>query len=189
MTPDEQVISQEAAIEAALAHIKERGLAKRRAYSVLGTPSFTPFPRPYLVVTDQRPVTEPITGPLKLPGRALRVYLVPFGFEHEREKQDLRLARIAVMVNALDGEFVGITAYGKPIRLMTEDEAIQIALRAWVEHRTAQRQPRARLVFRPSRQSHLMSYPFWEVTLGTETLFVDQLGEVSSSILPSVAGG
>ncbi len=188
MTWGERVISPEAAVEAALGHIKERALAKRPAYAVLGARSFTPFREPYMVLGDPRPVPEPIKGRLKLPRRALRVYLVPFGFEHERETQDARLTRIGMLVNGYDGSFVGITAFGRPTRLMTEEEAVYVALRAWTQRPTTRRRPTARLVFRPSGQTHLISYPFWEVTLGTETLFVDQLGEVSSYIIPSVPG-
>jgi hypothetical protein len=183
-----KIISPKQAVAAALRHVKARGLAKRKEYAVLRSRTFTPFESPQLVFSDPRPVKERVKGPLRFPKNAPRFYAVPFGFEYERSERGGRLARISIVVNAYNGDFLSVTAFGKPVALLSEEEAVAIVLRALRESPRVRKRIRARLIFRPSEQTHVVSYPIWEITVGTKTLFVDQKGLVSAYIEPSRPG-
>jgi hypothetical protein len=183
-----KIITPEQAVEAALQHIKERRLAARKQYSMLAVPDFKPFDEPFLVAVDPRPLREAVRGPLKLPRVYGQYYLVPFGYLRELEKGLGRMMRLVVVVNAYKGEFIGVTKFGRAVRMLSEREAIDIAYRALSLKEGARTSARARLVFRPSKQTHIVTFPVWEIAIGKNVLFIDQLGYISQILEPSIPG-
>jgi hypothetical protein len=93
-----------------------------------------------------------------------------------------------VLVNAYSGNLEEITAFGQPVRYLTEDEALSVVASAMHRRRDQLEDARASLVFQPSDITHVRSFPFWRVEVGDRTLYVDQLGQLYGKLLASIPG-
>lgn len=168
----EKIISPEKAIEYAKMWIEKRRLDKKTSYKILQRKGIINF-NPILVREQSK--GEKVTD----------FYIVPFGLEKEIDR-----TRISIIVNAYTGEFEEIGSFGKPIRYLPEKEAIFIIAKAMGLNRTEIRDVEARMIFQPSKQTHIRIYPFWEIKLKVmereRILYVDQNREVYKQIEPSV---
>jgi Papain-like cysteine protease AvrRpt2 len=172
-----RLLSASQAIEAARRSIAELKLAEQGRYSLLARPDVEPLEP--MVVRDQPPGSRARNVP--------HYYIVPFGFEEERHEGGSRLARVCVLVNAYSGAFEEVTAFGRPIRYLTEQEALRVVASAL--HTSAERlEAEATLMFEPSDITHVRTYPFWRIKIGRRTYYVDQLGQLYGKLLPSVPG-
>jgi Papain-like cysteine protease AvrRpt2 len=115
-------------------------------------------------------------------------YIVPYGFRRELAEEGSRLTRACVLVNAYTGAFEEITTFGKPIRYLSQEEALAIVAAALRRDSADLKRAEATLTFQPGDITHIRSYPFWCVTLGKRTVYVDQLGKLYGKFLPSVPG-
>lgn len=114
-------------------------------------------------------------------------YIVPFGFRHEADRRE-RLARACVLVNAFTGAFEEVTAFGKPIRYLEREEALAIVASAMQGNVKELKKAEATLAFRPGDITHIRTYPYWQITLGKRTVYVDQLGKFYGKFLPAIPG-
>ena len=92
-------------------------------------------------------------------------YIVPFGFSHDFAEGGSQLTRGVVLVNAFDGAFEEVTAFGQPIRYLSRREALAVV--ASVLHRDYRqlKDMEATLRFEPGEITHIRAYPFWEIKL------------------------
>jgi hypothetical protein len=115
-------------------------------------------------------------------------YIVPYGFRHELAERGSRLTRACVLVNAYTGAFEEITTFGKPIRYLSQKEALAVVAAALRRDSAELKRAKVTLMFQPGDITHIRSYPFWRVRLGKRTVFVDQLGKLYGKFLPSIPG-
>lgn len=121
-------------------------------------------------------------------GTVPHYYIVPYGFRQELADRGARLARGCVLVNAYTGAFEEVTAFGKPIRYLERDEALAIAASAMQGDAKELKQAKVTLAFRPGDITHIRTYPYWQITVGRRTVYVDQLGKFYGKFLPAIPG-
>ena len=171
ITPDE-------AIEHARRWIEQLDLGERTKYRLLTRPDLQPL--------DPMLVREERAG-----SRARKVpqyYIVPFGFRDEADERGSRRVRACVLVNTFTGSFEEVTVFGQPIRYLQVGEALDVVAAALRTDRKALKDAEVALLFEPSEITHIRTYPFWRVTIGKRTLYVDQLGELYGRLAPSRPG-
>lgn len=174
-----KIIRKEEAIKHAQRWIDELGLAKRPAYALLRKKG----------VTNLEPIL--VREEIKLKKKEKGVpyyYIIPFGFEHEFGKCNVRLVRIAIIVNAFTGRFEEVGVFGKPIRYLPQKEAIGVVATALKLRIEDIPKAKATLMFEPSDITHIRLYPFWKVEVRERIVYVDQLGKVYGVIKPSIPG-
>jgi hypothetical protein len=110
---------------------------------------------------------------LDRPGKAY--YIIVFG--------DARAAVAVAAVDAGNGEVLisAVLPGTGPHLTVDADKALQKA--------TFKKDARAELVWRPCRFSRSPLYPFWQVSSGTQTVYVDQQGVVWQALEPAGPGG
>ena len=88
----------------------------------------------------------------------------------------------AVMVDAIDGSVMARAAVERIEQpwLIKEERAIEIA--------NCAEPVEARLVWKPSRATRSPFYPLWEVSTGSEKVWVDQSGRVWRELAPPGPG-
>lgn len=174
----EKLLTPEAAVAAARRAIEEQRLGERPKYSLLAGKNLATHPP--LLVRDQRAGS-----------RAKRVpqyYIVPFGVRGEQAERGGPLVRVAVLVNAYTGALEEVTAFGRPIRYLTREEALDVVASALRAEPARVRDAEATLMFQPGDITHIRTYPFWQVKVGRRVLYVDQLGVLYGKLLPSIPG-
>jgi len=158
-------ISAEEAVKAALAWIEEHGLRKRETYA--GLRAAVPF-RPLLVDPRAR--------------YGGSYFIVPFGMEGTRD------AANAVAVNAHTGEPQEIVAFGRPVRYVDEEEAVQIARRHLCRCREREIEAEAYLAVLPSSGTFSRFLPIWTVRIHEDSVFVTQTGILLEELPKPVPG-
>lgn len=171
-----QLLSDRQAVEYAVRWVRERQLAERPGYQV--------FARGQVEPTGALLVHDEPRMDLKQE-RPLDYYVVPFGLRSERERGGHPIVRAAVLVNAYTGDLEETTVFGRPIQYMTREGALDIAAKAF---NVDQAKLKATLMFQPSKVSHIRAFPFWEVSLGERSIYIDQLGEVFGRLELSIPG-
>jgi hypothetical protein len=189
------VLSPKKALEYARRGIADLPLDEQSRYGLLSRPDIGPLD-PMLV--REEPLPRPGTVELdswargEIPrSRAKNVphyYIVPFGFEEERDERGSRVARVGVLVNAYTGLLEEVTAFGSPVRFLTDDEALDVVASALRTDRGELEDSEVTLMFQPSDISHIRAYPFWRIRVRNRTFFVDQLGTLYGKLLLSIPG-
>jgi len=173
-----KLLSSTRAVEYAKRWIKELNLAEQSEYSLLAHRNVDALEP--LLVRD-----EPLGGRSRsIP----HYYVVPFGFKEEFDERSTRLARVAVLVNAYTGNFEEVTAFGSPIRYLSEDEALEVVASALRVGRRQLKGAEATLMFQPSDIGHIRAYPFWRIKVDKRLVYVDQLGVFYGKLWPSIPG-
>lgn len=179
-------ITPEEAVRYALRWIEELDLAKRPPYSILKRKGIRHL-EPILVREEMRKgMEEEVHVPY--------YYLIPFGFERETGACNVPLARIGIIVNAYTGNFEEIGAFRKPVAFLPKRRAINVAAKAMnltdkeTEALIKEKMITARMMYQPSEITHIRIYPFWKITIKENVLYVDQLGTLYGSIVPSRPG-
>lgn len=172
------LLSVSQAVEHARRWIEELRLAENPRYGLLARRDVDNL-EPMLVRE------EPVSG-----SRSKNVphyFVVPFSVRGESEKGD-RLARLCILVNAYTGQFEEVTAFGMPVRYMSREAALAAVASAMHVDREKLGRAEATLMFRPSKISHIRSFPFWQIKVGRKIIFVDQIGQIYGKIELSVPG-
>jgi len=130
-----ELISDSIAKREALMWIKKLHLDERDPYTILQT--IKPL-KPLLV-------NETYKG----------YYIVPFGYEEGE------LSQAAVIVNAYNGDFQEVGVFKKPIKYLSKETAVKIALNYLC---FCKAKNRAQLIFQPSEQTNSRFLPVWEIT-------------------------
>jgi hypothetical protein len=121
-------------------------------------------------------------------------YLVPFGLEKETGPCQEPVARLGIIVNAYTGKFEEIGAFGKPVSYLPKTTAVKIAVKALglpddrIEKMVKAGEISAAMMFQHSELTHIRIYPFWKIVIKDKTLYVDQLGKLYNTIVPSRPG-
>jgi len=173
-----RLLSPKQALEYARRWIVELKLGERSKYGILSRRDAIPMDP--MLVRDEVPRSRAKDVPY--------YYIVPFGFKNELDERGSRLARVCVLVNAYTGRFEEVTAFGRPVRYVSEEEALDVVASALQSERRKLPAPRATLMFQPSDITHVRTSPFWRLTIGQRTFYVDQLGRLYTTILPSGPG-
>ena len=183
---EKDLMSPKEALEHALKWIKELELDRRPSYKLLRRREIRLL-KPILVREEIKPgMKEEVKVPY--------YYLVRFGLEKETNRYNKPLARIGVIVNAYTGKFEEIGAFSRPVKFLSKKGAIRIAAKAMnlsvkeIEEMQKDNLIRARTMYQPSEITHIRIYPFWEVKIKENILYVDQLGKLYGSIEPSRPG-
>lgn len=116
-------------------------------------------------------------------------YIVGFGLRGETDDRGEPLTRIAILVNAYSGTMEEVTALGRPIRYLKEDEARAVVARAMHREPEELSGAEAGLMFQFGGISHIRSYPFWRVQVRKKKVYVDQLGQVYTKLPSGTPGG
>jgi hypothetical protein len=178
------------AVAAARRWIVEERLGEVPKYALLagrGAEVLTPMlvrEEPPIASGDQRIRSRTRSRAFDVP----HYYIVPFGLRGERSESGSPLARVCVLVNAFTGALEEVTAFGQPIKHLTEKEAVKVAAAALRVAPNRLRNVEATLMFRPGDITHVRTYPFWRVQIGDRILYVDQLSKVYGKLLPAVPG-
>ncbi len=158
--------------------IAEMKLGKRSKYNLLGRKDVDNL--------------NPILVREEMPGSRERnvphYYIVPFGFKSEFGERKARLARVCVLVNAYTGQLEEVTAFGKAVRYLPKEEALEIVTAAMHLEQGSLKDAEATLMFQPSDITHVRTWPFWRVKIGKRMVYVDQLGKLYGKLLPSIPG-
>ncbi len=174
----EQLLSPAQAVEHAKRWIAELNLAEQSKYKLLGR--------------DDVHNLKPLLVREEMPGEQDKIvphyYIVPFGIKSEYGVREVRMARVCVLVNAFTGNFEEVTAFGKPMRYLVEEEVLEIVAEAMHTEREKLRDASLTLMFQPSDITHVRTWPFWQVKIGERTIYVDQLGKLYGKLLPSIPG-
>jgi hypothetical protein len=175
-----KVISRENAVELAYRYIEGLDLEKSPEYKI--------FRRKDVVNLMPLLVREEISAEIKPDQRVPYYYIVPFSLKFEREECGEHMVRAAVLLNAFTGAFEEITAFGKPVKFLSEEQAILKAAALFNLEGDQLEQVKVSLMYRPGEITHIRSYPFWKVTVAEQTIYIDQLGKVHRHIKPAVPG-
>lgn len=173
-----KLLSPKAAVEYATKWVAEFDLERHSQHVLLGRKDVTAA-EPLLV--REEPARK---GASRIP----HYYIVPFGFRQEIAEGRAPLARASVLVNAFTGDFEELTAFGRPIRYLPKEEALAIATAAMQGDAKELKRAEATLAFRPGDITHIRAYPFWQITVGNRTVYVDQLGKFYGKFLPAIPG-
>ena len=119
--------------------------------------------------------------------RPIAYYIVPFGVRGENER-GRPTVRASVLVNAYSGDFEEATVFGRPIHYMMQEEALEIAAKAFGVRLNHLGGAEVTLMFQPSKVSHIRAYPFWRISLWDRTIYIDQLGAVFGRLELSIPG-
>jgi hypothetical protein len=176
----DKIISPQEAVRYARSWIDKLEIGKKPSYAILLKEGVKEL-EPMLVREQIKPGLE---EEKKVP----HYYIVPFGFNHEIVQCGERLTRACVIVNAYTGQFEEVGIFGKPVRYLPQKEALNIVIRSLGRKPRETLRLKATLMFQPSDITHIRLYPFWKVTGADRVLYVDQLGEVHTTIQPSVPG-
>ena len=171
-------ISEQQAIEHAVRWVRERRLSERPGYQFLARTDSAPTGA--LLVHD-----EPRADHRQ--ERPIAYYIVPFGVRGENER-GRPTVRASVLVNAYSGDFEEATVFGRPIHYMMQEEALEIAAKAFGVRLDHLGGAEVTLMFQPSKVSHIRAYPFWRISLWDRTIYIDQLGEVFGRLELSIPG-
>lgn len=177
-----RLLSPEQALESAQRWIKDLGLAEQPRYKLLGAEDAVAL-EPVLVRDE--PARK---GQSKRQERVPYYYIVPFGFRGEVDSRGTPMTRVAVLVNAYTGHFEEVTAFGQPVRYLTQQEAIDVVAAAMRGDRPRPQEADVILMFQPSDITHIRTWPFWRVRVDDRFVYVDQLGKLYGKLLPSVPG-
>jgi hypothetical protein len=173
-----KLLSPAEAVKYARQWIAEMKLADQRKYSLLGRKDVDNL--------------EPILVREEMPGRREKevphYYIVPFGFNSEFGERNVQMARVCVLVNAYTGKFEEVTAFGKPMRYLPEEEVLEVVAAAMHVKKGRLRDVSLTLMFQPSDITHVRTWPFWQVKIGDRMVYVDQLGKLYGKLLPSIPG-
>lgn len=112
------------------------------------------------------------TRRLDRPGESY--YLVVIGYE--------RAARALAVVDASSG------AVKSSARLPGTGRHVIIGPEEAIDRAALGGNANAELVWQPSQVSRSMLFPFWEISRGNQTVYVDQLGNVWNELLPAGPG-
>lgn len=171
LTPDQALASARRAIQEEQLGDKPKFALLRREDAVTAAP---------LLVRDEMAGGDAQNVP--------HYYIVGFGLRGETDNRGERMVRVAVLVNAYSGALEEVTAFGEPVRYLTEAEAKAIVARAMHLEPEQVGDASATLMFRPGDITHIRSYPFWRVTVGEKNVYVDQLGHVYTKLILSTPG-
>jgi len=174
----QKLLTPQAAVAAARQAIEERRLGEQPKYSLLTAKDVQAYSP--LLVRDQPAGTRA--------KRVAQYYIVPFGVREERAERGGPLVRIAVLVNGYSGALEEVTAFGRPIRYLAREEALDAVAAAMRVEPGQLRDAEATLMFQPGDITHIRSYPFWQVRVGRRLIYVDQLGVLYGKLLPSIPG-
>jgi hypothetical protein len=174
-----EIITPERAVEYARTWIRKLQLGEKPPYTLLRKKGIINL-QPIVVREEIRPGLEEENVP--------HYYIVPFGFERETEYGAVPNARICIIVNAFTGDYEETTVFGKPVRYLTEKEAINTIAKAMGLKKEEIQEIKATMMYQPSDITHIRTYPFWKITIRERVLYVDQLGKVYRTIKPSVPG-
>jgi hypothetical protein len=174
----EKMLSAAQALEHAKKWISELKLAEQSKYSLLGHKDVEALEP--MLVRDEMPGSRKKNVP--------HYYIVPFGDKSESQERGARIVRICVLVNAYSGHFEEVTAFGKPVRYFSKEEALDVVAGAMRVDRKKLKEAETTLVFQPSDITHVRVWPFWQVKIGRRTVYVDQTGKLYGKLLPSQPG-
>jgi hypothetical protein len=169
-------------VELHLGEVPKHALLARKGVDVL--PPLLVREEPPIPPIGQRVISRTKTRAAKVP----HYYIIPFGVPGERSETGSPLARVCVLVNAYTGALEEVTAFGRPLKLLTEREALNVVAAALKVAPNRLRGANATLMFAPGDITHVRSYPFWKVQIGKRTLYVDQLGKLYGQLLPAFPG-
>ena len=172
-----KVISPDRATQAAEQAIKDTGMLEWSQCGILKNPDIGPQP-PMLV-------REP---PDQDGAEETHSYIVPFGLKGEQTPEGVPIARICILVDANDGEFEEVAAFGKPLAYLRQEHAIRIVASALHIPEGQLHVTDASLMFQSSAITHLREYPFWAITVSERVYYVDQEGNLYTRIPPSLPG-
>ncbi len=173
-----KLLSAAAAVRSAQRWIKELRLAENPRYGLLA--------REDLQTLEPMVVREaPDAG--KRTKSVPHYYIVPFSIRGESERGE-RLTHLSILVNAFTGEFEEVTVFGRAVRYLSREAALHVVASAMHVEPGKLGRAQATLMFRPSKISHIRSFPFWEIKVGRKTVYVDQKGEIFKTIELSIPG-
>jgi hypothetical protein len=173
-----KLLSPSQAVEFAKRWIAEFGLGRQDKYTLLAHKEVSAGDP--LLVREGMPRSEAKNVP--------HYYIVPFGFRHEFAERGSQLTRVCVLVNAFTGAFEEVTAFGKPIRYLSQKEALAVVAAALRRDSGELKKAEMTLMFHPGDITHIRTYPVWQVKIGERTVYVDQLGKLYGKFLPSIPG-
>jgi hypothetical protein len=173
-----KLLSGEAAVEHARRWIDELRLVEQSKYRLLAHKD--------VVNLEPIMVREETAG--KRARNAPHYYIVPFGFRGELSERGSRLARVCVLVNAYTGQLEEVTAFGRPVRYLPREEALNVVAAALQTEGERLGNAEAALMFQPGDITHIRAFPFWRVTVNKRNFYVDQLGKLYGKLLPSIPG-
>jgi len=114
----------------------------------------------------------------------IKYYLVPFINKYDVDKLGAPLSRLSVAVNAYTGRFEELCIFPKPVRYLSEREAIWIASRNLNLSRHEIQRMDVELVNIPQRPSVSTAQPAWRVSIDKKELFATQDGTVVGGLYP-----
>lgn len=174
----EKLLTPEQAAERARRWIEERRLAEKPQYSILRHQQVEAHPA--LLVRD-----EPRNNTSK---SVPHYYIVPFGLRNERSDCGNPLARVCVLVNAYTGAFEEVTTFGRPLRYLTKEEAVNVVSTAIRLHPNELKNAEVTLMFQSGEITHVRTYPFWRVLFKERAYYIDQLGVLYNKLVLSIPG-
>jgi hypothetical protein len=183
----DKVIPAEDAVRSARAWVSKSELSKKAPYSILRRKTVINL-QPMLVREQSKPILAHEQIKPDLTEKVPNYYIVPFGFQSEIGKCGIGLTRVCVIINAYTGQFEEVGAFGKPVKYLSEKEALNVVTRSLKLKPIGMRKMVATLMFQPSDITHIRLYPFWKVSIADRVLYVDQLGELHTAIRPYVPG-
>jgi hypothetical protein len=173
-----KLLTPEQAVERARRWIEERRLADKPQHGILKHRDSEPHPA--LLVRD-----EPRENSAKV---VPYYYIVPFGLRNERSDCGSPLARVCVLVNGYTGAFEEITTFGRPLRYLTREEAVNVVATALRVHPNELKNAEVTLMFQSGEITHVRTYPFWRITYQDRPYYVDQTGVLYNKLVLSIPG-
>ncbi len=141
-------------------------------------------------------VREEINFNIRKDERVPYYYIIPYAAKNDNALSanendgSLEYSSISVIVNAFTGDFEQVSSFGRPIRYLTEEEAIKAAAEALNLEESAMKGVEAEMVYLVSTVTQSRAIPICRVDANGNTVYVDQSGKVytKSAIIPQLYG-
>lgn len=173
-----RIITPAQAVEYAHKYIKQMKLAKQSRYELLG----------HKDIRNLEPVLVREESVNKKIREVPQYYIVPFGLKSEYTKHEIPTARVCILVNASTGDFEEVTTFGKAVRYLSREQAVNVVASAMRREAKKLKVTEAALMFQPSEITHIRAWPFWRIKTAERVFYVDQLGTIYGIIKPSIPG-
>jgi hypothetical protein len=171
------MITPEQAIKSANKAIADLNLAKQTRYKMLGGAGVTNLVP--ILVREEKPGSK-----IK---DVSQYYIVPFSTS-AGAKSKTQTSGVSVLIDAVSGMYKEATVFGKAVHYLTAQEVLKIVATAMRKKPEDLKEAEIYMMFQPSEITHIRSWPFWRVKIGTRIVYVDQLGQMFSKIRPSIPG-
>ncbi|MFX1235608.1 MAG: hypothetical protein ACFFBY_13805 [Promethearchaeota archaeon] len=149
--------------------------------------------RYFFGIQDSKPMLVrelPIKNVKENVDKTVHYYIVPFINKYEVNRKGDPITRLSVLINAYTGQFEELRIFSRPVRYLSEEEALNIAKRNLRLNQSELQELNTELVFSPIHPYIKNVLPAWKFKVKEKTIFITQNGLIVGGFyFPTYRGG